>query len=60
MFLRPQQILSLRGAADLDRREQVSFPGAPAPLLGLFLTPSTCLQLRNVAGTHLRQESMLY
>ena len=25
MFLRPQQILSLRGAADLDRREQVSF-----------------------------------
>lgn len=26
MFLRPQQILSLRGAADLDRREQVSVP----------------------------------
>lgn len=24
MFLRPQQILSLRAAADLDRREQVS------------------------------------
>ncbi len=48
MFLRPQQILSLRGAADLDKREQARFPCVPVHQLArlsqsvrLFFYPST-------------------
>lgn len=47
MFLRPQQILSLRGAADLDKREQARFPCVPVHQLArLSINLFDCSSIR--------------
>lgn len=45
LFMRPQSILSLRGAADLDKREQVRICFTSAFLVGSMTVPGLCLCL---------------